>query len=530
MELHGRNIIGGRESFSEGDQTFRAFAPAEGQELEPAFHEATEAQVDSALELADRAFHEYRRRTPEETALFLERAADEIMALGDALIERANAETALGPDRLSGERVRTVNQLRMFAALVREGSWVEATIDRAIPDRRPIPKPDLRRMLIPLGPVVVFGASNFPLAFSVAGGDTASALAARCPVVVKAHPAHPGTSEMVARAILKAVEATGMPDGVFSLLHGASHAVGLGLVRHPLTRAVGFTGSLKGGRALFDAAAARPDPIPVYAEMGSINPVFVLPGALRERGEAFAEGLKQSVTLGVGQFCTNPGLVVGLQDESLDRFIGKMAELIAATPPGTMLYPGIRRAFEAGVAAFSALPGVKAHRAQAAPDPARNEVGAVLFSTDAATFLNNHQLSEEVFGPSTLVVRCESTTQLEDVARNLQGHLTATIHGTGEDLDQHRNLVAILENKVGRLIFNSFPTGVEVCPAMHHGGPYPATTDVHFTSVGTAAIKRFARPICYQNFPPEALPVELQNTNKRGIWRLVDNQLTRADL
>jgi 2,5-dioxopentanoate dehydrogenase len=528
MELNGQNIIASQTEPND-NKKFKGFAPAEGADLEPGFQGATFDQINRSLEAAEKAFHDYRLRSAADRAAFITRIADEIVALGEDLIERAHLETALPKDRLTGERGRTVNQLRMFADLISEGSWVEARIDRAIPDRQPLPKPDIRRMMIPIGPVAVFGASNFPLAFSVAGGDTASALAAGCPVVVKAHPAHPGTSELVAGAIVKAVEATEMPGGVFSLLHGAGHEVGLGLVKHPFTKAVGFTGSLRGGRALFDTAAARPDPIPVYAEMGSINPVFILPGALRERAIAIAEGMKNSVVLGVGQFCTNPGMVACLRDQSLPAFVAKLGELITDTPTGTMLYPGILQAYERGVQQFSAIAGVKKVQSNHTADLSKSEARAAMFSTSAQTFLMNSELSEELFGPATVVVSCDSRAEMELVASNLHGHLTATIHGTPEDLEQFKSLISILENKVGRLILNGYPTGVEVCPSMHHGGPYPATSDPHFTSVGTAAIQRFARPICYQNFPQEALPVELQNVNEKGIWRLVDNQLTKED-
>lgn len=528
MELHGQNICAGTAVFG-GGQKFQAFAPALGQPVEPEFVEADEDLVNRALEAAEQAFHDYRQRPAEARAAFLERIAEEILALGDELIERAHLETALPKERLTGERGRTINQLRMFAELVREGSWVEARIDLANPERPPLPKPDLRRMLIPLGPVVVFGASNFPLAFSVAGGDTASALAAGCPVVVKAHPAHPGTSELVARAISQAVAASELPPGVFSLLHGVGHEVGLGLVKHSLTKAVGFTGSLGGGRALFDAAAQRAEPIPVYAEMGSVNPVFILPGALRERGDAIAVGLQQSVTLGTGQFCTNPGLAVGVRDENLTRFVDRLGALIADAPTGTMLYPGILQAYENGVKQLGALAGVDKLQSSHTADLKRTEARPALFTTDAATFQQHHELSEEVFGPSTVIVSCDSRAEMEEIARNLAGHLTATLHGTEADLAEFKSLVSILENKVGRLLFNGFPTGVEVAAAMHHGGPYPATTDARSTSVGTAAIQRFARPVCYQNFPPAALPVELQNINQRRIWRLVDNQFTKGD-
>lgn len=526
MELHGQNIIAGKAVESSGKK-FPAFAPAEGKHIEPQFEAATADLVNQALIDAESAFHACRQLPAERRAEFLDAIADEVMALGDELIERTHTETGLAKERLAGERARTVNQLKMFAALVREGSWVDARIDRAQPDRQPLPKADLRRMLIPIGPVAVFSASNFPLAFSVAGGDTASAFAAGCPVIIKAHTAHPGTSELTGRAIVAAAEKTSMPAGVFSMLQGSGVEVGTALVKHPLTRAVGFTGSLGGGRALFNAASQRPDPIPVYAEMGSTNPVFILPGALRERGEAIAEGLKNSVTLGVGQFCTCPGLAIGLKDESMSRFAGKLGELMADAQPGTMLFPGILQSYEQGVKQIGRIPGVHKVQSNHTAELDRTEARPALFTTDAATFLHNHELGEEVFGPSTVVVSCDSREELETIARNLVGHLTATIHGTEEDLAEYKSLIAILENKAGRLLFNGFPTGVEVCASMQHGGPYPATTDARSTSVGTAAIYRFARPVCYQNFPQSALPVELQNVNQRDIWRLVDNQFTK---
>lgn len=522
MSLFGKNIIAGQ--FDESAATQGSFAAPAGL---GEFTEAGAAQIDAALQAAAQAFEQLPALSAEQRATFLERIADEILALGDELIETAHAESALPKERLTGERGRTMGQLKLFAAVVREGSWVEARIDLAQPARQPLPKPDIRRMLIPIGPVVVFAASNFPLAFSVAGGDTASAFAAGCPVVLKAHPAHPATSELVGRAIVKAAEATGMPSGIFSLLHGVSHELGLGLVRHPLAKAVGFTGSLRAGRALFDAAAQRPEPIPVYAEMGSTNPVFILPGALQERAEALAEGLKGSVTLGVGQFCTCPGLAVAVQDENFARFTAKLQDLFAAAAPAPMLYSGIAKSYAAGVEQRSGLSGLAATVATAEADASRNEARAALFTTDAATFNQHPELSEELFGPSTVVVGCRERAELEQIARNLEGHLTATIHGTAADLAEYKWLVDILANKAGRLVFNGFPTGVEVCPSMQHGGPYPATTDARTTSVGTAAIQRFARPVAYQGFPSEALPVELQNANPRGIWRLVDNQLTQ---
>ena len=526
MELHGLNIIGNSAS-AQGKEMFSAVNPGTGSTLEPAFHIATEEEVNRAVELAAQAFPRYRGLSGEARATFLERIAEEIIALGDALLELAHRETALPLPRLTGERGRTVGQLRMFAALLREGSWVEARIDHALPDRLPLPRVDLRRMLLPLGPVGVFGASNFPFAFSAAGGDTASALAAGCPVVVKAHPAHPGTSELVARAVGRAALVTGMPDGVFSMVHGMKET-GLALVRHPKLEAVGFTGSLGAGRALFDAAAARPKPIPVYAEMGSVNPVFVLPGALQERGEKIAEGLAQSVALGVGQFCTSPGVVVGMQSESLTTFLGIAAERLSAAAPGTMLSPNIQQAFVQGTERLTSTAGVWAHsRPQTAADASLTQVNPALFSTDAAHFLGQHALREEVFGPVSLVVACGTPEELESVANSLEGQLTATVHANAEDMKRYRGLISILETKVGRLIFNGFPTGVEVGPAMQHGGPYPATSDSRTTSVGTAAILRFARPICYQECPQELLPAELQDANPLHIWRLVDSEWTR---
>ncbi|MDB6026719.1 MAG: aldH [Verrucomicrobiales bacterium] len=527
MNLHGNNFIGEKLSAT-GTTTFSAVNPASGETLAPKFSEATREEIDSAVALAAEAFETLSALPAEQIAAFLDQVAEELLRLGPDLIARAQAETGLPEARLLMERGRTVGQIKMFADLIREGSWLEATIDRAIPDRKPFPKADLRRMLIPIGPVAIFGASNFPLAFSVPGGDTISALAAGNPVIVKAHPAHPGTSELVAQAFRLAITATKMPAGIFSMVHGVSHDVGLHLVRHPQVKAVGFTGSLKAGRALFDAAAARPEPIPVYAEMGSTNPVFILPGALKKNGAAIAEGLVQSVTMGVGQFCTNPGLAFGLNGADLNSFLEKAGQVATNAPSGTMLYQNLCANFNKGIAGLENVSGVRVVGKSAATDKQR--APATVFTTNAQTFLANEVLHEELFGPSTLVVSCDSATDFEKIARALPGQLTATIHGTEEDLAQHKNLVSILQQKVGRLLFNGFPTGVEVCPSMHHGGPYPATTNPMFTSVGTAAIKRFARPICFQSFPDSALPTALQNKNRRNVWRLVDSKLTKDDL
>ena len=528
MQIHGKQLLGG-ETIAASQKTFAAVNPATGEQLSPAFFEATAAEVDRALELAAAAYPALRAAGAERRARLLEAIADEVLELGPPLLERAHAETGLPMARLEGERTRAVNQARLFAEVVREGSWVDARIDRAQPDRQPGPKPDVRSMLMPRGPVVAFGASNFPLAISVIGADTVSALGAGCPVVVKAHPGHPGTCEMLGAAIARSVGRCDLPVGVFSLLQGAGHEVGLALVRHERSEAVAFTGSLRGGRALFDAAAARPRPIPVYAEMGSTNPIFVLPGALAERGAQIAAGYIGSVTLGGGQFCTNPGLVLGRRGEGLNGFLEAATQAAAAAAPGTMLHSGIQQSFQAGIERIAATPGVQlAARSQQSPRDQRTEAACTLFVTDAATLADQPHLAEEVFGPTSLVVACDSQAELLRIAAGLEGHLTATLHGSEQDLADHRDLIELLETKVGRLIINGFPTGIEVCDAMHHGGPYPATTDGHFTSIGTRAILRFARPICYQDFPDAALPEELQNANPRGIWRLVDGEFSRG--
>jgi alpha-ketoglutaric semialdehyde dehydrogenase len=528
--LTGSNFVGFRES-REASGGFCAQDPSTGAVLEPAFAEATPAEVDAAARAAHGAFEVYAALPPARRAAFLRAIADELAGLGDALLERAGAETALPRPRLEGERARTANQARLFADLVEEGSWVDARIDRAQPDRKPLAKPDLRRMLVPLGPVAVFGASNFPLAFSVAGGDTVSALAAGCPVVAKAHPAHPGTSELAARAVLAAARATGMPDGVFSMVHGPSPAVGHALVTHPLVQAVGFTGSFRGGRALFDAAVRREQPIPVFAEMGSANPVFVLPDALATRGEEIAKALAASVTLGCGQFCTSPGLTFVAPSEAAAAFLARLGGLLAEAPAGTMVHAGIKVAYEAELAVVATIPGVTvaARSSGHGPNPATEAQPALLLA-DAASFVAHDRLGEEIYGPVTLAVRCASTGELLAAAQRLRGHLTATVHATERDLAAHGELLSILARKAGRVVLNGVPTGVEVTHAMQHGGPWPATTDSRATSVGTAAILRFARPVSYQDFPDTALPDELRGPNPRGIWRLVDGRLTRDPL
>ncbi len=527
MQLDGRSIIAGKTAHASA-KTFHAISPADGTRLEPDFHEASAADVDLAMRQADDAFEIFRQMPAGARADFLDMIAAEIMAAGDELLQRASAESGLPIERFTGERARTCGQFKTFAALIREGSWLDARIDTAMPDRQPMPRPDLRRLLVPLGPIVVLGASNFPLAFSTAGGDTASALAAGCPVVVKAHPAHPGTSEIVARAIYRAMEICHVPHGVFSLLHGTGAEVAQDLVRHPLTCALGFTGSERAGRALFDTAATRPNPIPVFAEMGSTNPLFILPAALKNRAPAIAQGLKAAFTIGVGQFCTKPGIVLALGGAEFDSFIDQFRTQVRATVPATMLHRGICDAFHAGIERVRNVPGVVVvAESDGDADPAKTQAEPVAFATDVETFLRHRELREEVFGPYTLLVSAKTVTELETAARALPGQLTATLHADGTDLSDFSDLVRILERKAGRLLVNGFSPGVEVSPAMQHGGPYPATTDARFTSVGTAAIARWARPICLQGFPESALPDALRNANPLGIFRTVNGTLTR---
>jgi NADP-dependent aldehyde dehydrogenase len=529
MVIQGKNMIGFALS-AQGENTFRGFDPRAGAAIEPAFHQASQGEVDRALELAADAAAELRLLSAEKRAAFLLAIREEVLALGDTLVQRAAQESGLDTARLQGERDRTTNQIKLFAEIIGEGSWVDARIDTPLPERKPLPRPDIRRMLRPIGPVAVFGASNFPLAFSVAGGDTAAALAAGNPVVVKGHPAHPGTSELVAGAIVKAVKAQGLPEGTFSLLHGVSPEVSLSVVRHPATRAVAFTGSARAGRALFDAAASRPDPIPVYAEMGSTNPFFALPGALEGKAAALAEGLFKSVTLGVGQFCTCPGLVFGLESEHFRTFVDKLGACFEQGTPGIMLNPNVAKGYAERFRSAAAVKNVAVHKSANAADAQLTEGRPGVIVSDAAAWLKNETLHEEIFGPATVVVRCASHEQLMQCANALAGTLTATIHGTSDELAASGALIDLLSRKAGRLIFNGFPTGVEVGYAMHHGGPYPATMDEKFTSVGSAAILRFARPVCYQSFPDSVLPEELRNANPRGILRNIDGCYTRDSL
>lgn len=524
MELAGRSLIAGEQANRSGAE-FRATNPATGEALEPRFFSASADDVERAAHAAQQAFLQWRHAGGAARAQLLRAMADALDAATDALVARAGQETALPEARLRGETLRTSNQLRLFARVVEEGSWVEARIDTALPERKPLPRPDLRSMLQPLGPVAVFGASNFPLAFSVAGGDTASALAAGNPVVVKAHPAHPGTSELVGKIIAEAIRSCGAPAGLFSLLFDSGIEVGQALVQHPLIQAVGFTGSRRAGRALMDLAAQRPQPIPCFAEMGSTNPVFVLPGALRKQGNAIAAGLFGSFTLGAGQFCTKPGMVFLPNQAETDPLLAELRRLTSESPAMTLLTPGIAANYKKSLQGRRSLAGVEMREAAAA----QNACGAAaaLLETDIAAFLDQHELSEEVFGPTSLLIRYDERDRMMQAAEQLEGHLTATVLGTEEDLAEYRDLIAILERKAGRVIFNAYPTGVEVSDAMVHGGPYPAASDSRFTSVGTLAIFRFARPVCYQGFPETILPEELQNANPRGILRMVNGSQTR---
>jgi len=523
--IEGKQIMG-FELSADGDKSFQSVNPALGTKLDYHFNKATPGEVNKAVEKAAFAFQLYRKKSGEEKAVFLESMANEIMVLGDELIDICCTETALPKARIEGERMRTINQLKLFAKLLREGSWVNARIETALPDRTPLPKPDIRFMHIALGPVVVFGASNFPLAFSVAGGDTASALAAGCTVIVKAHSAHPGTSELVGKAIQKAAKGAGMPDGVFSLLFGDGSVVGTQLVKHPHVKAVGFTGSYKGGKALFDAAVARETPIPVYAEMGSTNPVFILPGAMEQWAEKIALGFSGSVTLGVGQFCTNPGMLIYENGDASKEFTTQLQEQFKKTSGGAMLAENIFDSYNKGIAHHSAIEGIEFLASGNKPDTA-NTAQPVLFKTNSEIFTANPDLAEEIFGPASVVIEAKSKEEILTIAKNLSGHLTATIHGTEKDLIGYKDLLDILEQKVGRILINGFPTGVEVCHAMVHGGPFPATTDSRSTSVGTASIYRFTRPVCYQAMPDEILPSELKNENPLNIWRLVDGEFTK---
>ena len=487
--------------------------------------DATTEDIEVIMQQAWKAFHSYRKLSLKRRADFMRAIAREIENLGDELLKVTGEETSLPEARLRNERARTMFQLTSYADACERGDWLEARIDTALSDRNP-PKPDVRKMLVPLGPVVVFGASNFPFAYSTAGGDTACAFAAGCPVIVKAHPAHARTSEMVAAAIVKAAEKTNMPQGIFAHVHGADNAVGEALIKHPLTKAVGFTGSFIGGKQLFDWANQRKEPIPVFAEMSSINPVFLLPEKLKQSAAEVAKMYAPSITLGVGQFCTNPGLIIGLESEGLQTFIIALGEEIKKLTPGTMLHSGIFKNYVEKRANSLAQAEVETI-AVSETEPQLNQGAPTVASASGEAFLNNPILHQEVFGPYSLVIRCKDMTEMIHVVNNLEGQLTATLMATETDINYHEELVEAVKNICGRFILNNVPTGVEVCLSMQHGGPFPATTDSRFTSVGADGIKRFARPIAFQNWSNDLLPEELKNENPLGIWRTVNNELTK---
>ncbi len=527
MQLTGETLIGSRGVVGTGS-TVKALNPLTNESMEPVFPDSSVEQVNEACELAAAAFDVYREAPLAQRAALLEAMAEEILALGDELIERVMAESGLPRPRLEGERGRTVGQLRLFASVVRDGRFLTATLDSALPDRKPLPRQDLRLRKIPLGPVAVFGASNFPLAFSVAGGDTASALAAGCPVVVKSHPSHPGTSELIGKALQRAVAKSGLPEGVFSLVHGSAMDVGQALVKHPAITAVGFTGSRRGGLALVEAAAKRPVPIPVYAEMSSVNPVFLLSQALEARAEAIAQGFVDSATLGTGQFCTQPGLVFGVDCAAMQQFVKAAGEKLAAKPATPMLNAGICSAYAKGAAALAADSKLtKIAEGQPAEDAGLRGRPA-LFVTEATEFVKNPHLAEELFGPSSVIVLCSSVEEMVSIAAGLEGQLTATLQMDGGDKAVAKKLLTVLERKAGRILANGYPTGVEVCYAMVHGGPFPSTSDSRTTSVGASAIDRYLRPVCYQDIPEDLLAPELQDANPLGLWRLKDGALGKG--
>lgn len=505
MNLTGKHLIRGTQRAT-GHEKFNSVHAATGNALDHTFYEATASEIDDAVMGAVDAFELFGKSAHSLRAKFLRAIAQEIEGLGEMLLETASQETGLGLERLRGERGRTINQLNAFAAFIEDGKWLQTIIDRADPDRKPIPKPDLRQMQIPLGPVAVFGASNFPLAFSVAGGDTAAALAAGCPVVFKAHPAHPATCEMVATAIMRAVEKCELHAGTFSMVHGRSHAVGGALVTHPNIKAVAFTGSFRGGRALFDQAARRPEPIPVYAEMGSVNPVLILPTIARTNRTNVARQLAGSITLGSGQFCTNPGLLLMTESNETRDFLKELATELSGIQPATMLTSGISNAYIQGILAQRDISGVES--LTRAPEKQPTPHLATVSAADAAAHV---EVLEEVFGPSSLAVVANTTDELLAFCRSLPGQLTVTVLGDEHEIAQAAAIIDVLKQKAGRIIFNGYPTGVEVSPAMVHGGPYPATTDSRSTSVGTNAIYRFTRPVCFQNFPQSLLPEELRD-------------------
>lgn len=520
------NIIAGKSVVGSGT-TFKSQNPATQSALKGDFEIATHENVNQAVNAASDAFEIYKNTSGAKKAELLRCIADEIEGLGDALIQRAMQESGLPEGRFKGERGRTCGQLRMFANVVEEGSWVDPVIDEAMPDRKPMPRVDIRTMLQPLGPVVVFGASNFPLAFSAAGGDTASALASGCPVIVKAHPSHPGANALVSEAVAKAIEKCDLPAGLYSTLYDTGHTIGAALVQHPNITAVGFTGSETGGKALMDLAAGRKNPIPVYAEMGSTNPVFILPEKLDNEIDSLPTVISKSVTMGVGQFCTNPGLLIVLKDQNLEPFTSKLEQAFEGLASHTMLSEGIYKNFISKRENALNTEGVKSIQTiDAVPNTLK--APPAIAKVTYQDFQKNPKLHEEVFGPYTMMVVCDDKDEMLSVAKNLQGQLTSTLMGTEEDLKANVDLINIIKDKVGRLVFNGVPTGVEVGNAMHHGGPFPSSSNSRYTSVGTGAIKRFARPMAWQNCPESLLPDALKNGNPLNIWRRVNGEMTKA--
>ena len=508
MKLTGQHFIAGQRK-ANGDSTFTGVNPATGQKLPTVFHDATIAEIDQAATAAEEAFYTLQTVEGKKLAELLETIAAGIEGVGEVLVQQVQLETGLPEGRCRGELKRTCHQLGIFAAMAAEDSWRLPRIDVGDSERVP-PKPDVRSMLYGIGPVAIFGASNFPLAIGVVGTDTACALAAGCPVVVKAHPAHPGTCEILAGVVTQAIAKLGFPPGAFSMLQSNSNSSGAEFVRHPKICCVAFTGSLAGGRALFEVACSRPIPIPFYAEMGSMNPVFLLPGALAQRSADIAAAYIRSVTMGVGQYCTNPAVVLGLEGEHLDSFVSAAAKGASQFEPQTMLHPGIYQAFETGRQQIAKTKGVtEAGISQTTSDNTANQAVCQIFTADFSVLDSTEEL-KEVFGPTSTIYRCQSKDQMLKFARSLDGHLTATLHGTEEDLKQHFDLVNILQHKVGRVVFNGFPTGIEICNAMHHGGPYPAATHSFFTSIGHQSIYRFVKPVCFQGFPESCLPEALR--------------------
>jgi len=523
LQINGTLLVGGNELSGTAD-AIHAINPENNLRLEPAFGGATDADIRAACVLAADAFSHYRNTRPDQRAALLDCIADEIEAIGTVLVDRAVLETGLPAARIESERTRTASQLRLFATHVRKGNWLGVRMDSAQPARLPLSRSDIRLQYVPLGPVAVFGASNFPLAFSVAGGDTVSALAAGAPVIVKAHSAHPGTSELVGKAIQRAVARCNLPHGVFAMLHGSGHHVGTALTADPDIKAVGFTGSRAGGTALMKVAAGRDVPIPVYAEMSSINPVFLLPVALRQRSAELAAEFVSSMTLGAGQFCTNPGLVIAVESVELSQFINVAGNAIEQSSAQVMLTSGIYSAYEERSRQLSEHIDVTLC-ASSAHNHAANRGRARLCVVSADAFMKDPMLSDEAFGATSLIVRCHSEEQVLQLAQSLEGQLTATLQMEDADILFATKLVKILEQKVGRLLCNSFPTGVEVSDAMVHGGPFPATSDGRSTSVGTSAIQRFLRPVCYQDMPEALLPDALQSSNPLSVPRMIDGRL-----